>query len=134
LDLSNNKIYQIEKFIKSKRFPNLKDLILSEASKKPDSSSTSSNQHIETTQKPRLPKTEYDEIEKIVQKKSERTEIFLILYITIITILILFIVFQLYCTSKRDNIVNCNQSASQPCIPNVEQVEINPIYVHMDEI
>jgi Leucine-rich repeat (LRR) protein len=131
LDLSNNKIYQIGTYIKSQRFPNLKDLILSEAPMKPDSSSTSSNQHNNITQDSQLAKTDYEEV---VKMKSKRTEIFLILYITIITILILFIVFQLDCTSKRANIVNCNQTASQPCIPNVGRVEINPIYAHMDEI
>jgi Leucine-rich repeat (LRR) protein len=118
LDLSNNKIYQIGTYIKSQRFPNLKNLILSEASKKPDSSSTSSNQHNETTQESKRPKTE------VIDRKIEFTTIFLISYVTIITILILFIAIQLYCTTKRINIANHN----------AEQVDINPVYANMDGI
>jgi Leucine-rich repeat (LRR) protein len=127
LDLSNNKIFLMDPYIKSYRFPNLKNLILSKTTKKPNILPTPTNQPNDTKQKANETTTEHDAL----IKKSERTAIFLYLYITIITTLILFIVFQLYCTSKR---ANNSQHKSQPTTTNVDQVEINPIYSHMDEI
>jgi Leucine-rich repeat (LRR) protein len=127
LDLSNNNIFEMDPTTKSNRFPNLKNLILSKTTMKPDILPTPTNQPNDTKQESNGTSIEHDAL----IKKSERTAIFLYLYITIITTLILFIVFQLYCTPKR---ANNSQHKSQPSTTNADQVEINPIYAHMDEI
>jgi Leucine-rich repeat (LRR) protein len=127
LDLSNNKISTMDPNTTSKHFPNLKNLILRKTTNKPDILTTPTNQPNDITQESTLPTTEHDDL----IKKSKHTEIFLYLYITIITTLILFIVFKLICTPKR---ANNSQHKSQPSTTNADQVEINPIYAHMDEI
>jgi Leucine-rich repeat (LRR) protein len=90
LDLSNNKIFEMDPNTTSKRFPNLKNLILSKTTIKPDILPTPTIQPNNTEQESTLHTTEHDEL----IKKSERTAIFLISYI--VTILNWFIVSQLY--------------------------------------